>query len=462
MLAIAVVGGSTSVYSFAVGRWLGDITLGHASLALAVGLGVAQVTVSGLGAAITRFTALLTAAGTRSAAGRALEAGLVTACLVGAGAAALAFATAPAWAPAVGLPGDLVGPAAVLIALQSAYIAAKAGLYGRGRVGAYARVETVAGIAFAALLALLVLRLGDRLLLPFIGANMAFLALAIPALRRAPSVEEHGVRSAPIPAGLIRSMGGYAAIATVGNAAALARLSLAPLLTGASWPAAEVGLLQAGLSFFMLVMLVPRALELAVFPALAAAHGRDDPRGFKRQVEAALAFTAVALGLVGGTLLAWGDGPLLLIYGQGFADAAGALTWVLVSGWCLGLAVPAVAALSGAEGVAVPNAAAVAGLVVSLAAWVVLIPAAGATGAALGLAAGSLVTAGLPLVEAARRFGLDMAAPARIVATSVALLAGTLVATRVTELPDWAGAAAYATVFAALQRDSLLRLADAR
>ena len=68
LVAISLVGGSAAVYNVAVGRVLGQTALGHAGVALAVGLGVAQVATAGVAPAITRFAAARRASGDHAAA----------------------------------------------------------------------------------------------------------------------------------------------------------------------------------------------------------------------------------------------------------------------------------------------------------------------------------------------------------------------------------------------------------
>ena len=247
-------------------------------------------------------------------------------------------------------------------------------------------------------------------------------------------------------------MARFGAVATVGSAAALARLHLPAIVTGLHWSAAEVGLLQAALSFFLVVMLVPRALELALFPALSGAYGRRDRSAFRSAAEEALSATALALGLVAGFLLVAGPGILRLAYGEEFLSAEGALVGVLVSGWALGLAVPPIAALSGAGVVIVPTAGALLGLLASLACWVIWVPDAGATGAALGLAVGSVVTAAVPIAGACTRFRLDARPAAGTTLAAIALVSGAWVLVAVADTPPLGTGLVYAVAFAALER----------
>jgi O-antigen/teichoic acid export membrane protein len=505
------------VYSVLVGRFLGGAALGYAGLALAVGIGGAQLATAGLGPATTRFTAVLRAAGDLGGSRLALLRGVSASVAVGCVLALCALVLGDLWSEPIGLPAALVGPTAALIAMQSGYIGLKSGMYGVGRVAAYARSEVVAGIGFAvALVALLAVRSGmllagpegvaladgaRSLLAPFIVANAIFIVLAVWYLRRAPvsggfrlaaeelvagersassstsssdpppssppsSSPQHTSLSSPSPASGSKSlrftdglsMPRYAAIATVGTAAAMARVHLAVLATGLRWPAAEVGMLQAALAFMAAVLLVPRAVELALFPALARSYGRTDSAAFRDQLGEMLAVTVVVLAAVSGALIVAGPALLALVLGPEFAGAQASLYAVVVSAWLIGLAVPAVAALSSADAVAVPNAAGVLGLLTSVALWLWLVPEHGAAGAAAGLAVGSLVTSGLPLVAARRLYGLPLAPSASSMLRSLLLLAAALVLTRVASAPLVPIAALYVAAIVVLERGRLASL----
>jgi len=438
LAAISLLGSSAVAYNVVVGRTLGPTVLGHAAVALAVGMGAAQVATAGIGPAIVRFTAARRARGDDSAARRALAGGMGAAALLGLALGMAVPLSSPLWADRVGLPANLVVPVAWLIMLQSLYIALKAALYGLGRVVEYALAEAAAAVAFFGLLALCLTGASMSLLAPFLAANTAFVLLAGMSVWRGVrgNVVKGPVSSfPPTPSSTpledaSPSMARYAAVATVGSTAALARLHLVVLVTGLLWSAAEVGRLQAALAFLPPVLLVPRALELALFPALAGAFGRGDADTFRDQTATAFEVAAVGLGVVAGGLLVAGPDLLVGLYGSEFSPALPALHGVLLAAWALGLAVPAVAALSGADAVAIPNAAGVAGLGTSLLAWLFLVPAYGATGAALGLALGSVPVAVTPLFAARRRYGLTFGAGMRVLARTAVSLGAALALTR--------------------------------
>lgn len=456
LLAISLVGGSAAVYSMLVGRRLGEVSLGQAGLALALGLGLAQLATAGAAPASTRFTAFHRAAGDPRSARHSLRGGLVACVLLGLALAALTLLLAPRWAEGLGLAPVLVAPAALLVALQAAYIGLKAACFGLGRVAAYARLEILAALAFAAGLPIALSGDPARLLAPFLLADALFLALGLGLLVRGsqrhgePVVGGDAPRPAPPeaaeptqavePGPVVPQVPGrkpppgdpirYAAVATLGSAASMARLPLAVLWTGAWAGDAEAGLLQAALAFLPLVLLAPRALELALFPRLAAAWGQADPAALRRRSEESTLIAAATVSPLAGALLIAGPSLLALLFGPPFAAAAPALAGVVLAGWALGIATPAVTALAGADGLAIPNAAGLLGLLGALAVWSASVAALGATGAALGLALGAGLNAAWPILAARRRYALDLRPAAGLTALALLILAPAWLAAR--------------------------------
>jgi O-antigen/teichoic acid export membrane protein len=442
-----------------VGRILGPAILGQAGMSLAIGLGSAQVIAAGIGPATTRFAALRRARGDFGGARRAVRNGIVAALVIAVTAALALLWILPPSASALDLPSELITPIALLVVLQSLYIATKAGLYGLGRVATYVSAETIAALAFVSALAVVLAGSQVAAIAPFIVANAAFAGVVAVAISRrsasnpedsAPEEQaaEAGGAAAerqvaavggadgpagPDPTGPGRepeSMTKYALVATTGTVAAIVRLQLPPLVLGASWGAAEVGVLQAALVFLPLVLLLPRGLELALFPALSGSFASRESPLFRQQVEDSQHTIAVALAMVGGGLLICGPALLTALYGSDFASSGPVLDWIVIAAWAVGLAVPAVAALSGADRVAIPNIAGVLALVVSVLTWWMVVPARGAVGAAEGLAYGSLVILALPFVAAWHRYGLGVGAGAAAFLRSSALVGMFVIASR--------------------------------
>ena len=453
LVAIVVVGGSLALHGVVVGRAFGDAVLGHAGLALAVGLGLPQIAGAGLVPAITRFTAARRAAGDVRGARRAALGAFAVLVTAGVVCATFASLARESWAPRIGLPAAEVSPTLALVALESMYIGLKAILYGANRARSYARYEAMAGLGFLAALAWLAMAPAEArppLVTPFLVADVIFVLLAVSVLRAVgeggamssgDGAESSGVVATGIDVGGMSAVDGggsvtpvspgigmarYAALASVGAGASIARLRLVPIGLGLVHGAGEVGLLHAALVFFGPVMLVPRAVELALFPALAGAHGRGERVRFGERATVAARAIALGLALIAGGLVVAGPALVGFAYGPGFEAAAGPLIFVILAAWSLGLAVPAIVALSGADGIATVNTAGVLGLVTSVIAWALLIPPFGALGAAAGFALGSVPTALIPIRAAAIRYGVrwrPAASTSAIAVTTAAALA---------------------------------------
>jgi len=456
LLAIVVVGVSMVSFGAVVGRVRGVEALGQAGLGLAVGAGLAQIVGAGIVPAITRFSARALALGDLAGARRAAWGGAAVLAALGFSLAATIFLSAPLWAPAIGLPPAAVWPAAALAALEPGYLGLKAALYGAGAAATYARVELAGGLGFAFALAMLASGLDVPLLAPFLAADLVFVALAPIGLWRALGADRRRA-GAPTSVAVALPMLRYALLAGIGTAAALIRMRLPPVVAGASHGAAEVGLLQAALVLLGPALLLPRAVELALFPALAGEHGRADARAVAGRASRATAVIAGSLAGVSGGLIVTAPWLLVLLDGPAFRAAAPALVAVVAGAWVVGLATPAIATLASGDRIGTVNAAALLGALASTAVWWAVAAGFG-TGAGVsadsgggdsgaswlsplfgwfpdgegwgaaaigaGFAVGSVVTAAIPMRVAAVRCGLRFGGPARVTAGMLVLLPG--------------------------------------
>ena len=428
LAAIILVGLSSLLFDIGVGRIYGDQVLGELALALAIGLGGAQLVGAGLGPALTRYIA---SDGAQDRISSAYER-MLRAYLIGLGLAlalAIALFSTSGWLEVnFGLAPALLWPTILLLLLQSAYVLQKAVLYGLGQLEAYSKTELLAALAFGLWL-IWMLWNSPASISPFIVANLVFCLAASAIIARFFSKAKAGDPSTEAPAPLQQgarsqelSFGRYAWIAWWGSAAALLRLQILIPLTAYFWPASEVGQLRAAMIVILPMMLIPRAVELALLPRLASAWATEEDSGFRRMSSEALAVTGIGIAFIAGPLILAAGPFLSLLFGPGFSSAISSLRWIVVAAWALGMAAPAVSSLSGADGVRIPNAAGIAGLLSSLIGWSYWIPRYGAEGAAIGLAAGSIVNAAIPLWAAARRYEITIFRTFRTQFLSILLL----------------------------------------
>ena len=254
------------------------------------------------------------------------------------------------------------GAVGLLTVAYSLYTVDKAALYGFGRVAGYARLEIATSVLAIGATVLVVVLGWHGYLLP-LALGYGLFVLGARALLHG---TVRGERADRYRRGEIL---GYTALASIGTLAGAGFLQGTQLLAywlvapaQAAWFAAAVALVAP--AYFL-----PRALGLALFPAMARAHGAGDTGAIRR-----LMLATTYLGVV--------QVPAINALASGTRRAA----WI-----------PAVAATSGC--------------LVGLATVAVLGPRLAATGVALGYLVGSVVTAGVPVALVWRAHGMRWAGP---------------------------------------------------
>ena len=171
------------------------------------------------------------------------------------------------------------------------YSVEKAALYGFAQVPTYVRLE-LSGSALAVVVTVLVIAVGSRAyLVPLMlgytvlaaGAwwtmrrpgrwrlrrlTIGRLRLSVPAPPAHPRVR--------VSAADLREIAGYVALASIGGLAGFGFLQLLPLLAGQVTDTDQVSYFVAAVTLVAPLYFLPRALSLALFPALAHAHGAGD------------------------------------------------------------------------------------------------------------------------------------------------------------------------------------------
>lgn len=279
----------------------------------------------------------------------------------------------------------------LLTLTYSLYTVDKAAMYGFGRVPAYARLEIGTSLLAIGATVLVVVAGWHGYLLPLALGYGLFALGAHLLLHRS----VRGERSTAYRRGEVVQ---YTVLASVGTLSGTGFLQGTQLLAywlvapaQAAWFAASVALVAP--AYFL-----PRALGLALFPAMAGAHGAGDTDAVRRHADQTTrALAALAPLFVAAFFLA--PQVLARFGGAGYAEGAEVLRLMLATTYLGVLQVPAINALaSGHRGGAwIPAAAALSGCLAGLATVAVLGPALGATGVALGYLLGSAVTAGIPV-----------------------------------------------------------------
>ena len=302
-----------------------------------------------------------------------------------------------------------------------AYTYYKAVLYGVDMVQRYAVLELAwDGIFVVALIGVVATHAERWVLVPLVLVYAGFAVSAhltlfrrasTVATERPPSVERRGIAT-------------FAAVAAVGTVSSAGFLQLSQVFALRAGGTNGAGLFAAAMTLVTPAYLLPRAISVVLFPAMARAAGRQDRAGRDRQLVVGTQVLAAAMlpafALVG--MVA--TGLLTLFYGSAFADAGPTFVIMVWATWVSIASVPAVNALSSDTGrsYVVPAAASVAGFLLGLLLWVV-------AGTSIELIAwgyliGSIVQSAIPMAVSWRRYG----APGGWMVTRLGLVAAVALA----------------------------------
>lgn len=462
VVTIATSGLVRLVFSLLIGRVFDKLVLGHVNVIVSAAVFATLLCSPGLGQSVARQMATrgLTAA---DPAGRSL--------LVRATALHHALCVVVAIGVGVLAPVDVGTEQILAIALTIAYgcyTYYKAVLYGVDLVRRYAALELTWDALFLVSLVVVVISGAQPwLLAPMvvvyggfsIGAHRAMLprrraaelvpslagsAADAPGATPAPGVtpsaaDAAGLRPGPgdpgqagaEPAGHAReerpwwrAIGGFALVTTLGTASSAGFLQLSQIFAMRAGGEHGAGLFAAALSLVTPAYLLPRAISVVLFPAMARAAGRADSARVRLQLKVGTEVLAAALLPFFALAGVLATAVLTLAYGRGFADGGETLAIMVWATWVSVASVPAVNALSSDPGRAylVPAGASLVGCLAGLAVWFVC----GGTieAVAWGYLMGSGIQSVVPMVEAARRHhALRLGFAARLVGAAALSLA---------------------------------------
>ncbi len=399
LVAILALGLTRLIFSLLVGRLIGQEALGVVNTQLSIATFASLAFATGTSIGATKFIPAALGGGDEAQARRALIV-LLRWCVLGTAAVtALVAGVLPVLFHQ--LSGAQIVATCVLVIAYSAYTFVRGAQYGYGTIRRYALIETGCDAATIAG-AVIVVLLGAEviLLLPFIVGYTLFAILGwlgLPKPARTPGIT--------VPVELRREMRGYGFWAALGVMASTGFLQLSMVFAFIYSTPAQAGLYAAAMTLTVPAYFVPRALSMALFPSMANAFGRGDSAEIRRQVDAGTRLLMVAtLPFFGAAVLL--AEPVLIIFGRDYAPAHVILELLLAATYILICSIPAVNSLSATERslVRVPAAAAVSGLSVGVVSWLILGPTQGTTGIAIGYLCGAVVTSGICLFAAWRRW----------------------------------------------------------
>lgn len=388
-------------FNLSVGHQFGAATLGRIAVALNLALFLGQIPGT-LGGAAAKFIAESLGAGEEQE-GRSIFAWLfvltlVVGCVLGAGVLVVGLSLMPVlhW------PAETAGLTAALVPAYALYIFLKSAYYGFDRVRRYLINEIISDAAFFALLVtLLIGGVTSWLLLPFVVNNLGFAVIALWDLRLA-GVGKKGAR---LSGSRRREVIEYCLVNGGGTVASLGRWSLGVIVAGWFLGAHSVGLFAAAVALTAPLALLPRAISLVTFAAMARLHGAGESLSVRTMLSQSTEWLVLLLGIPSGLAILNAGGLLSIAFRPEFATAATAAQLIIAGAYITDISRPSIDALSSTTHVRIATVASVAGLLVSLAVWLALIPAYGITMAGLGFALGAAVTALIPALAAVRLIG---------------------------------------------------------
>lgn len=382
-------GSARLVFSIAVGRAFGAGTLGSTSYLVSLATFATLICSPGLGQAVAREYAHRHAVGRTGR--RLLTSGTIFHHLV---------------VGAVGLVAMLVPNAGwsaraltfALIVTYGAYTYYKSVLYGADLVTQYVWLEITVDVIFVlALLAVGVGGVSSLALLPMVlmyGLFSIAAELRLGSLRGWPVTWDWPTVVRLFP---------FAMATSVGTASSTGFLQLAMVYAGHSGTHLQAGYFAAALAMVTPAYLLPRAMSVVLFPAMARASGRGDQSALRRQLDVG---TRVLAGYcMPAFVFAVGFAPALLEIAYGAGYQSGRTTFVILiwASWISIVPVPSVNLVTSRKPgrhYLIPMVASVVGLMVGCA-WWVLGPRT-IENVAWGYLVGSLVQTAVPMVAARR------------------------------------------------------------
>jgi O-antigen/teichoic acid export membrane protein len=309
---------------------------------------------------------------------------------------------------------------AVLVGLLtftfSVYSFDKAALYGFDRVGAYTRLELSTGVLTIGTTVALIATGWQGYLFPLVLGYGVFVLGTRLLLRRDISgpVAPHGAFDR-------REVTVFVGLACAGTLASTGFLQGTTLLAHAL-SRDEVAYFGAAVALVSPMYFLPRALNLALFPAMAHAQGAGDLGVVRRHTDTSTRALFVLLAPLFGIALLVSREVLVLFGSEKFAPGTIVLQLMLGATYLSVVQVACVNALSSGSQrqVRVPVTSAVIGAAVGLVLAFALSRPLGATGIALAYLLGTAVIAGGPIVVTWRLHRMDWVSP---VARSLAVLA---------------------------------------
>jgi O-antigen/teichoic acid export membrane protein len=317
---------------------------------------------------------------------------------------------------------------ALLTAVFSIYSVEKAALYGFDRVQEYVRLELIGSACAIIATVIVVLAHWHVYLLPLALGYSILIAGSLLLLRR-PALPPGEVTITPEHR---REMRSYIGLASIGGLASAGLLQALPLIADSLTTHTDVAYFAAGIALVAPLYFLPRALGMALFPAMAHAHGAGDMDVVRRHTDISTRALFVLLAPLFVIAVFLARPILALAYGLDYSPGAKVLQVLLAATFLMVTQVAAVNALSSGtpHDVRIPVLSAVAGWVAGVVSAIPLGLMLGGFGIGLAYLIAAAVSASGPLFSVARRHSLAWQRP---IGRAMLVLLGALVVSLVVD-----------------------------
>lgn len=309
-----------------------------------------------------------------------------------------------------GVSGADAFAVALLTFVFSAYSVEKAALYGFHRIDGYVRLE-LSGSVVAIISTVVVVMMGwTAVLTPLILGYSVLIVGAWVMLRRG---SPKGAARTSVPVADRKEIVGYVVMASIGGLASAGLLQALPAIAHSFTSPVEVTYFGYAVSLVAPLSFLPRALSLALFPAMAHAHGAGDVAAVRKQADVTTRALFVLLAPLFAFAVMLSRQVLGLVFGWEVADGALVLQVLLAATFMMVTQLAAVNALSSGtpKQVRIPVTSSVIGGTVGVAAAIPLGLTLGGFGVGLAYLLAAAISSTGPLTAVARQHELDWRGP---------------------------------------------------
>lgn len=420
MLAIAALGITRLVHSALLAHATNKTTVAQVGIMISATMMAGLFLPGGLSSAASKFIPLHLGRGNSLVAQAVYRLISFTGLLASVALSLIAAAGIYAWGAST-LDAFATG---LLTLAFSLYSIEKSALYGFDQVTSYVRLELTGSVLAIGSMIIVVSKGWTTYLLPLtLGYSLLILGAWVLLRRGKPRPPMSLVSTADK-----REIAGYVGLASLGGLASAGLLQALPIIAEAYTTQDEVTYFVTAVALVAPLYFLPRALSMALFPAMAHAHGAGDAETVRRHADVTTRALFVLLAPLFAMAVVLSRLALQIFFGSEFTDGDTVLQVLLVSTYFMVSQVGVVNALSSgdARDVRIPVGSAVVGWFAAVIAAIPLGIWLGGLGVGGAYLLAAVVSAAWPLAVIARRHQLAWYGP--VIRSVLAIAIGVVIA----------------------------------